>query len=85
MCSATAYLPYVVHPTSPQSRAAGRITLADVAQRAGVSTITMSRALRGERAVDAELVARVQAAAKELGNVPDLASGACPIRGKVQS
>ena len=46
----------------PRSRATGRVTLADVARDADVSPITVSRALRGERAVDAALVARVQAA-----------------------
>jgi LacI family gluconate utilization system Gnt-I transcriptional repressor len=50
--------------------------LADVAQAAGVSPITASRALRGERAVDPELVARVQAAAARLGYVPDPAARA---------
>ena len=54
-------------PAPPRSRATGRVTLADVAQAAGVSPITVSRALRGERAVDPDLVARVQAAAQRLG------------------
>jgi LacI family gluconate utilization system Gnt-I transcriptional repressor len=63
--------------TSPaRTRATGRVTLADVAQAAGVSPITVSRALRGERAVDPELVARVQAAATKLGYVPDPAARA---------
>jgi DNA-binding LacI/PurR family transcriptional regulator len=35
--------------------------------------------------MDAKLVARVQAAAKELGYLPDPAAGTCPIRGKVRS
>lgn len=60
----------------PRSRATGRVTLADVAQAAGVSPITVSRALRGERAVDPELVARVHAAATKLGYVPDPAARA---------
>ncbi|MFZ2387250.1 MAG: LacI family DNA-binding transcriptional regulator [Polaromonas sp.] len=60
----------------PRSRATGRVTLADVAQAAGVSPITVSRALRGERAVDPALVARVRAAAQQLGYVPDLAARA---------
>ncbi len=57
-----------------RSRATGRVTLADVAQYAGVSPITVSRALRGERAVNADLVERVQAAANKLGYVPDPAA-----------
>ncbi|CDS52787.1 Gluconate utilization system Gnt-I transcriptional repressor [Polaromonas sp. CG9_12] len=60
----------------PRSRATGRITLSDVAQAAGVSPITVSRALRGERAVDRALVERVQAAARTLGYVPDPAARA---------
>ncbi len=57
-------------------RATGRITLADVARAAEVSPITVSRALRGERAVAPELVARVEAAAKKLGYVPNPAARA---------
>lgn len=57
-------------------RATGRITLADVARAAGVSPITVSRALRGERAVDPELVQRVRAAAVKLGYVPNPAARA---------
>lgn len=67
-------------PAPPRSRATGRVTLADVAQAAGVSPITVSRALRGERAVDPELVARVQAAAQRLGYVPDPAARALASR-----
>jgi LacI family gluconate utilization system Gnt-I transcriptional repressor len=63
-----------------RSRATGRVTLADVAQAAQVSPITASRALRGERAVDPELVARVQAAATRLGYVPDPAARALASR-----
>ncbi|MBI2770627.1 MAG: LacI family DNA-binding transcriptional regulator [Burkholderiales bacterium] len=65
-----------VQVPASRSRATGRVTLADVAQAAGVSPITVSRALRGERAVDPELVARVQAAAAKLGYVPDPAARA---------
>jgi LacI family gluconate utilization system Gnt-I transcriptional repressor len=57
-------------------RATGRITLADVARAAEVSPITVSRALRGERAVDPTLVARVQTAAHKLGYVPNPAARA---------
>jgi len=63
-----------------RSRATGRVTLADVAQAANVSPITVSRALRGERAVDPELVARVQAAVTRLGYVPDPAARALASR-----
>lgn len=52
-------------------RATGRVTLADVAQAAGVSPSTVSRALRGERAVDPALIERVQAVSTKLGYVPD--------------
>ncbi|ROZ61378.1 LacI family DNA-binding transcriptional regulator, partial [Ramlibacter sp. WS9] len=67
-------------PASVRSRATGRVTLADVAGVAGVSPITVSRALRGERAVDPELVARVKAAADRLGYVPDPAARALASR-----
>ena len=64
----------------PRPRATGRVTLADVARAAGVSPITVSRALRGERAVDAALVAQVEAAASKLGYVPDPAARALASR-----
>jgi len=59
-----------------RSRSSGRVTLQDVAREAAVSPITASRALRGQRSVDPELVARVQAAAARLGYVPDPAARA---------
>ena len=61
-------------------RATGRVTLSDVAQLAGVSPITVSRALRGQRAVDPELIARVKDAANKLGYVPDPAARALASR-----
>jgi LacI family gluconate utilization system Gnt-I transcriptional repressor len=61
---------------SPRQRATGRVTLADVAAAAGVSSMTASRALRGARAVDPLLVERVQAASHKLGYVPDPAARA---------
>ena len=67
-------------PSTARPRATGRVTLADVAREAGVSPITVSRALRGERAVDAALVTRVQAAANKLGYVPDPAARALASR-----
>ena len=57
-------------------RSTGRVTLNDVAHAAGVSPITVSRALRGERAVDPALVERVLAASNKLGYVPDPAARA---------
>lgn len=63
-----------------RSRATGRVTLADVARLAGVSPITVSRGLRGERAVDPGLVARVKAAAEQLGYMPDPAARALASR-----
>jgi LacI family gluconate utilization system Gnt-I transcriptional repressor len=73
-------IPQMSPPGPLRSRATGRVTLADVAGAAGVSPITVSRALRGERAVDPELVARVKAAADRLGYVPDPAARALASR-----
>ncbi len=63
-----------------RSRATGRVTLADVAALAKVSPITVSRALRGERAVAHELTVRVKAAALKLGYTPDPAARALASR-----
>jgi LacI family gluconate utilization system Gnt-I transcriptional repressor len=60
----------------PRRRATGRVTLSDVARLADVSPITVSRALRGTRAVDKALVARVKDAVRKLGYVPDPAARA---------
>lgn len=62
------------------SRATGRVTLDEVAVLAGVSPITVSRALRGERSVDPSLVARVKAASDRLGYAPDPAARALASR-----
>ena len=67
-------------PNSARSRSTGRVTLADVASIAGVSPITVSRALRGERSVDPELAERAKAAAHRLGYVPDPAARALASR-----
>ena len=56
-----------MHNTASRKRATGRVTLADVGRLAGVSPITVSRALRGERAVDPALFLRVKAAVHQLG------------------
>jgi LacI family gluconate utilization system Gnt-I transcriptional repressor len=62
--------------TERRRRPSGRVTLQEVASAAGVSPITASRALRGERGVAAALVERVKQAAKDLGYVPDPAARA---------
>ncbi len=59
---------------SPRPRATGRVTLAEVAAAAGVSAMTVSRALRGDRNVASDLVERVRAAAAALAYVPDPAA-----------
>ncbi len=52
-------------------RGGGRPTIMDVAREAGVSAITVSRALRTPARVSAEAQARVAAAVRNLGYVPD--------------
>ena len=49
-----------------------RTTLKDVAQRAGVTTATVSYALSGKRPISEETKRRVMAAIEELDYVPDL-------------
>jgi LacI family gluconate utilization system Gnt-I transcriptional repressor len=49
--------------------------MADVAARAGVSAITVSRALRTPDKVSPEVRARIDAAVRSLGYVPNLAAG----------
>jgi LacI family transcriptional regulator len=54
----------------------GRARVSDVAAAAGVSPTTVSHALSGARAVNAETRERILAVARELGYVPDrIASG----------
>lgn len=70
-------------PSSPPAknhRATGRVTLSDVARAAGVSPSTVSRALRGERAVDPALIERVQQVSSRLGYMPDPAARALASR-----
>ena len=52
-------------------RGGGRPTLADVARKAGVGAITVSRALREPERVSEDLRRQIQAAVDELGYVPD--------------
>ncbi|MFX4220735.1 MAG: LacI family DNA-binding transcriptional regulator [Thalassobaculum sp.] len=53
----------------------GWVTMGDVAERAGVSKITVSRVLRSPEKVRGETRERVQAAIDALGYVPDEAAG----------
>ncbi len=53
-----------------------RLTIRDVAQKAGVSTATVSNALNDVRGVGADVRERVLAAAKELGYRPNVAAQA---------
>ena len=53
------------------SRGPGRVTVRDVAEAAGVSTATVTRALQGHPAVRDETRARVEAAVRRLDYQPD--------------
>ncbi|RWP61376.1 LacI family DNA-binding transcriptional regulator [Mesorhizobium sp.] len=58
--------------TKPRSRrGGGRPTIADVARKAGVGAITVSRALREPERVSEDLRRQIQAAVDELGYLPD--------------
>jgi DNA-binding LacI/PurR family transcriptional regulator len=56
------------------SHLAGRPTLDEVAERAGVSRATVSRVVTGSAGVRAALREKVEAAVRELGYVPNLAA-----------
>lgn len=64
----------VKRPARPRKRTLGRATIADVASAAGVSPMTVSRALKDSSLVTKELRDRVAAAVAELGYVPNLAA-----------
>jgi LacI family transcriptional regulator, gluconate utilization system Gnt-I transcriptional repressor len=53
-------------------RKTGRITIRDIAQRTGLSPITVSRALRGDAEVRPDTRARVEGEAERSGYVPNL-------------
>ncbi|WFF40498.1 LacI family DNA-binding transcriptional regulator [Salinicola endophyticus] len=57
-------------------RASGRVTLQDIADRVGVTKITVSRALREPQRVSLPLRQRIEAAIAELGYIPNHAAGA---------
>ncbi|WP_423039176.1 LacI family DNA-binding transcriptional regulator [Undibacterium sp. RuRC25W] len=62
--------------TPAKGRASGKITLADVAARAGVASMTASRAINQPDMVSASLRQRVEEAVSELGYVPNRAARA---------
>src|SRR5690606_33223560 len=70
---------FLVHarhgPMSTGRRASGWVTMADVARRAGVSPMTVSRAFKTPASVSAAVRARVEEAAHALGYVPNLVAG----------
>ena len=59
-----------------RTRASGRVTLAEVAARAGVGTMTASRAISQPEMVSPALRMRVEQAVAELGYVPNRAARA---------
>jgi LacI family transcriptional regulator, gluconate utilization system Gnt-I transcriptional repressor len=59
-----------------QRPSAQRVTLADVARKLGVSTMTVSRAMSGRGQVSSELRERIEKVALELGYVPNGAARA---------
>lgn len=61
---------------SGRAKPAGRAKLSDVAARAGVSAVTVSRALRKPEMVSDDVRRRVDAAVRELGYVPNYLASA---------
>lgn len=55
-------------------RTTGRVTLADVAKRAGVGQMTVSRALRTPELVSDSLRDKIESAVKQLGYIPNSAA-----------
>src|SRR5690348_12720185 len=60
----------------PQGSRVHHATLRDIAQRAGVSTGTVSRVMNNKAGVDEQLQARVLHIAAEMGYIPRTRSGA---------
>ncbi|WP_075793485.1 LacI family DNA-binding transcriptional regulator [Massilia putida] len=63
-------------PETLRSRASGRVTLAEVAARAGVGTMTVSRVINQPELVSAALRTRIEEAIAELGYIPNRAARA---------
>ena len=66
----------VQQPMSTSRPAAKKVSLADIARRAGVSTNTVSRVVRGDPEVSEKTRARIAKLVEELGYVPNYAARA---------
>nr|WP_297351225.1 LacI family DNA-binding transcriptional regulator [uncultured Caldimonas sp.] len=62
-------------PATPRARRGGSVTVHDVARLAGVSAITVSRALNTPAQVSPETLQRVREAVRSTGYVPNLLAG----------
>jgi LacI family gluconate utilization system Gnt-I transcriptional repressor len=65
-----------VKPKRSARATSGRVTLAEVAKRAGVSPMTVSRVINQPSSVSPEVQKTVRAAIDDLGYVPNLMAGA---------
>ncbi|MBF4376689.1 LacI family DNA-binding transcriptional regulator, partial [Vibrio anguillarum] len=61
---------------SRKRRSTGKVTIADVAAKAGVGTMTVSRALRTPELVSSKLREKIEFVVEELGYIPNKAAGA---------
>ncbi|MCE0494487.1 LacI family DNA-binding transcriptional regulator [Vibrio salinus] len=57
-------------------KGSGKVTIADVAKKAGVGSMTVSRALRTPELVSEKLREKIQQVIEELGYIPNKAAGA---------
>lgn len=63
--------------SQPRKRkSSGKVTIADVAKKAGVGSMTVSRALRTPELVSEKLRVKIQNVVDELGYIPNKAAGA---------
>eukprot|EP01041_Mallomonas_annulata_P015928 gene15928-33542_t len=74
--SATMHAPNPAHPAPLLGRDRPAVTLREVAERAGVSMITVSRAINAPQQVSERTRERVQEAVSALGYVPNRAARA---------